>query len=58
MTTTEQYKAALIEQLKTQNIVLPDTWLNQNRVQPEEFLTIEGSPVLLADIYRKIQFEK
>lgn len=36
----------------------PNTWLNQNLVQPEEFLTIGGSPVLLTDIYRKIQFEK
>lgn len=36
----------------------PNTWLNQNLALPEEFLTIGGSPVLLADIYRKIQLEK
>lgn len=34
----------------------PNTWLNQNLSQAEEFLTVAGTPVSLGDIYKKIQF--
>ncbi len=36
----------------------PNIWLNQDFSQAEEAIEIEGMPVLLKDIYRKIEFTK
>lgn len=35
----------------------PNTWINQDFYSPEDSILVEGVPILLSDIYRKIRFE-
>lgn len=50
-----QKKMAVTSYLRSET---PNVWLNQDFSKAEEALTIEDTPVLLKDIYRKIEFTK
>jgi Uma2 family endonuclease len=41
--------------IRSQN---PDVWLNQDFYEETHAVSIDNTPVLLKDIYRKVQFEK